>query len=126
MKIVWIAFGCASLAACASSETTSEAAAGNVVTGAAAFASAETVALASEARQVEIESFGDVAVCRRYVATGTRIAGERCEPKNKTAADRFEEDQSRRDFDSMRRQQLYQEQARQNALAEALRRRTNP
>jgi hypothetical protein len=74
------------------------------------------------AREVSIESFAGVATCRRYVATGTRIAGKRCASDGPTEMDRIEHEQVRRDLEAMRRQQVYQEQARQQA--EALRRRT--
>jgi hypothetical protein len=68
--------------------------------------------------EVKIESFADVANCRRYVPTGTRIAGERCEsPGDDTAAEAAEYEIMRRDVESMRSQQVYREQARQAAEA---------
>jgi hypothetical protein len=68
--------------------------------------------------EVEIESFVGVAKCRRYVATGTRIAGERCESDgDDTTAEAAEYELMRRDVEAMRSQQVYRDQARQAAEA---------
>lgn len=84
----------------------------------------DTATAATSVDQVAIESFADVATCRRYVATGTRIAGKRCASNEETPADRLEYEQTRRDVEAMRTQQIYQEQARQRAIEEEMRRRT--
>jgi hypothetical protein len=77
-------------------------------------------------REVSVESFANVAECRRYVPTGSRIAVERCTPKNDgdSAAARAEQELLRQDVESMRRQQMYQEQIQRQA--EALRRAGDP
>lgn len=64
-------------------------------------------------------------VCRRVVPTGSRIAEKRCETPNResTAANEANRMVLRRDFEAMRDQQMMREQARQAAMAEALRRR---
>jgi hypothetical protein len=68
--------------------------------------------------EVAIESFAGVADCRRYVATGTRIAGKRCETDgDDTAAEAAEYELMRRDVEAMRSQQIYRDQARQAAEA---------
>ena len=79
-----------------------------------------------QVREVAIESFGNLPVCRRHVPTGSRIATERCTAPQQelSAQQRADRDIMRRDIDSMRTQQMMQEQARQAAMAEALRRRS--
>jgi hypothetical protein len=64
-------------------------------------------------------------VCKRYVPTGSRIATQRCEtPQDETsAAQRAEHETIRRDLAEMRAVQALRDQARAQALAEALRRR---
>jgi hypothetical protein len=118
MKIGWIATACLALAACASSPSNSD-----LTQSEAGSAAPASEADLTNVREVSLDSFADLAMCRRYVATGTRIAVERCEPNRQSAADRVEYEQTRQDVESMRRQQMYQEQARQQAIAEAARRR---
>jgi hypothetical protein len=74
------------------------------------------------ATEVAIESFANVAECRRYVATGTRIAVERCAPKGedaKSAAAAAEHEMVLQDVEAMRRQQIYVEHARCSSVASA-------
>jgi len=77
------------------------------------------------ARIVTIDPNARPPVCRRVVPTGSRIAERRCEtPKREpTAADEADRTVLRRDIEAMRDQQMMREQARQAAMAEALRRR---
>lgn len=130
MKNHWIAAACFALTACATTpqatvpDLTQAQPTTDVAT--AAVTEAEAATAIANVREVSMASFADLATCRRYVATGTRIAGERCESNVQTAADRIEYEQTRQDVDSMRQQQMYQEQARQQALADALRRRSGP
>jgi hypothetical protein len=72
--------------------------------------------LAANATQVAISSFEGVAVCRKERPTGSRIAIERCRAPS-TPADELERKIERQDFESMRQQQIYREQARQAAEA---------
>jgi hypothetical protein len=77
-------------------------------------------------REVKIDPNEKLPVCRRYVPTGSRIATERCEtpePKSATAAQRANHDVLRREVEEMRSLQSMREQARSQAIAEALRRR---
>ena len=76
-------------------------------------------------RVVTIDPNARPPVCRRVVPTGSRIAEQRCEtPKRgSTAADEANRTVLRRDIEALRDQQLMREQARQAAMAEALRRR---
>ena len=130
MKIHWIAAACFALSACATSpqptvpDLTQTRPATDPAVATAAVAEAEVAAATASVREVSITSFEDLATCRRYVATGSRIAGERCVSNVQTEAARIEHDQTRRDVDSMRQQQMYQDQARQQALTEAMRRRS--
>lgn len=65
-------------------------------------------------------------VCKRVVPTGSRIAEQRCEsPADRatTTADDANRAILRRDIEAMRDQQMLREQARQAAMAEAMRRR---
>ena len=74
--------------------------------------------------EVEIESFVGVAKCRRYLPTGTRIAGERCESDgdDSTAeAAEYEAHAARRRGDALA--EVDRDQARQAAEA-AMRRGT--
>jgi hypothetical protein len=75
--------------------------------------------------EVAIEAFARLPVCRRHVPTGTRIAGERCTSNDATTAAlrKNEQDLTRQDVEMLRQRQMIQEQARQTARAEALRRR---
>ena len=70
--------------------------------------------------QVTIESYARLPVCRRHVPTGSRIATERCTTPD--AAD-SQHAAARQQLDSLRQQQMIEDQARQQARAEALRRR---
>lgn len=82
-------------------------------------------AASGEPREVTIESFANVAECGRHVATGTRIAVKRCEARSgrgNSATEPARYELLRQDLESLRRQQMYQEQMRQQAAAEALRR----
>jgi hypothetical protein len=76
-------------------------------------------------RIVTIDPNARAPVCRRVVPTGSRIAERRCETPNResTAAAEANRTILRRDFEAMRDQQMMREQARQAAMAEALRRR---
>jgi hypothetical protein len=76
-------------------------------------------------RVVTIDPTVRPPVCRRVVPTGSRIAEQRCETPNReaTAADEATRTVLRRDFETLRDQQMMREQARQAAMAEALRRR---
>jgi hypothetical protein len=76
-------------------------------------------------RIVTIDPNARPPVCRRVVPTGSRIAEQRCEsPKERTtAADDANREILRRDIESMRDQQMLRDQARQAAMAEAMRRR---
>jgi hypothetical protein len=76
-------------------------------------------------RIVTIDPNARPPVCRRVVPTGSRIAERRCETPNResTAAAEANRTILRRDFEALRDQQMMREQARQAAMAEALRRR---
>jgi hypothetical protein len=76
-------------------------------------------------RIVTIDPNARPPVCRRVVPTGSRIAERRCETPNResTAAAEANRTIQRRDFEALRDQQMMREQARQAAMAEALRRR---
>jgi hypothetical protein len=76
-------------------------------------------------RTVTIDPNARRPVCRRFVPTGSRIAEQRCETPQRepTAADEANRAVLRRDIEAMRDQQMMREQARQAAMAEALRRR---
>ena len=74
--------------------------------------------LAANATQVAISSFESVAVCRKERPTGSRIAIEVCRAPS-TPEDELERKIERQDFESMRQQQIYREQARQTAEAAA-------
>jgi hypothetical protein len=80
---------------------------------------------AREVQVVTIDPNARPPVCRRVVPTGSRIAERRCEsPKERTtAADEANRDILRRDIQALRDQQMARDQARQAAMAEALRRR---
>jgi len=130
MRIPWIA-ACSMLIGCAAQTSGPDLSKNGTAPSPAITADAREVAAAagsdapsaaSSVPTVAIESFADVATCHRYVATGTRIAGRRCEPNEQTRADRIEYEQARQDLEAMRAQQIYQEQARQQARAEAMRR----
>jgi hypothetical protein len=64
-------------------------------------------------------------VCKRFTPTGSRIAEQRCEtPKERsTAQDEANRTVLRRDIEAMREQQRMRDQARDAAMAEAMRRR---
>jgi hypothetical protein len=62
-------------------------------------------------------------VCKRFVPTGSRIAEQRCAAPQTTAQAEADRATQRRDFQAMRDQQMLRDQARQAAMAEALRRR---
>lgn len=66
-------------------------------------------------------------VCRRHIPTGSRIATQRCEmPQDTlTAKEQASRDVMRRDIADMRMQQQMRDQARTQAMAEALRRRAS-
>ncbi len=119
MMLRWIAPVCVALTGCAGTEPRHTAASGDA-------ARAESSATAPDVKQVAMESLEDLGTCRRYVATGTRIGVLRCESKARADDDRVALQQTKQDLDSMRRHQLYQEQARQQAIAEAARRRMAP
>lgn len=76
-------------------------------------------------RTITIDPNAPRPVCRRVVPTGSRIAERRCETPQTTAQAEAERATVRRDFESMRDQQMLREHARQSAMAEALRRRTS-
>jgi hypothetical protein len=90
-----------------------------------ATASAPTETKAPETvRVVTIDPNARPPVCRRVVPTGSRIAEQRCESaKPETTVDAANRAVVRRDIEAMRDQQMLREQARQAAMAEALRRR---
>jgi len=64
-------------------------------------------------------------VCKRHVPTGSRIATQRCEMPKDTLSVREQASREvmRRDVADMRMQQQLRDQARAQAMAEALRRR---
>lgn len=121
MKLILIAAAYLALTACA----TSDLAPGPVGAPAATASDlADSDAAVADVKQVEMSSLEELATCRRHVATGTRIAEKRCETKAERAGDAVAQQQAQQDLESMRRQQLYEEQARRSALAEAARRRS--
>ena len=65
-------------------------------------------------------------VCKRYKPTGSRIAEQRCEMPTDSLSAKEQADREilRRDVEDMRRQQQMRDQARNQAMAEALRRRS--
>lgn len=73
--------------------------------------------------KVAIESFANVPVCRRHVPTGSRIAVERCTSRPSVVAAQRQKDFTRQQIETMREQQIYEEQARQALRAEMMRRR---
>jgi hypothetical protein len=87
--------------------------------------SSETAPTAPD-RVVTIDPNQRPPVCKRFVPTGSRIAEQRCESAERgepTARDQAKREILRRDVEVMREQQMMREQARQAAMAEALRRR---
>ena len=70
--------------------------------------------------QVTIESYARLPVCRRHVPTGSRIATERCTTPGTAEGQHAA---ARQQFDSLRQQQMIEDQVRQQARAEAMRRR---
>jgi hypothetical protein len=114
MKTTWLAACGLALGACATSQTSS------LHPSSAQTAGASAATIQGEVREVAIESYEDVTTCRRYVPTGSRIATRDCSPPS----DPLASEQAREDVESLRRTQMYQEQARQAAMAEALRRRS--
>jgi hypothetical protein len=76
--------------------------------------------------EITIDPNAQTPVCRRYTPTGSRIATEVCEQptaKISAAAEQANRDALRRDIEDMRAQQMVREQARQQAQADAMRRR---
>jgi hypothetical protein len=73
-------------------------------------------------KEVMLDPTAKPPVCRRYVPTGSRIAKKRCASAD-AALGEANRDQLRRDIDEMRMRQAMRDQARAQALAEALRRR---
>ena len=65
-------------------------------------------------------------VCKRYKPTGSRIAEQRCEMPTDSLStkEQASRDILRRDVEDMRRQQQLRDQARNQAMADALRRRS--
>jgi hypothetical protein len=82
-----------------------------------------TASTPSNIRTITIDPTAPQPVCRRVVPTGSRIAERRCETPQTTAQAEANRAVLRRDFEAMRDQQMMREQARQAAMAEALRRR---
>jgi hypothetical protein len=75
---------------------------------------------------VTIDPNAKPPVCRRYVPTGSRIATERCESApldSSAAAQEAHRETIRRDMAELRALQAMRDQARTQAIAEALRRR---
>lgn len=65
-------------------------------------------------------------VCKRHIPTGSRIATERCEMPTDSLSVKQQASREilRRDVEDMRRQQQMRDQARNQAMADALRRRS--
>jgi hypothetical protein len=75
-------------------------------------------------KQVALDPNVPHPVCRRIAPTGSRIKNEVCEtPAPDDKAREAEHHQIRRDMDEMRARQAMREQARTQALAEAMLRR---
>ncbi len=75
-------------------------------------------------RTITIDPTAQRPVCKRVVPTGSRIAERRCETPQTAAQAEANRAVLRQDFEAMRDQQMLREQARQAAMAEALRRRS--
>lgn len=75
-----------------------------------------------DAVEVAIESLPDERECTRRAPTGSRIVVERCVERtaDREAMQASIQSQSQSELDEMRRRQMYQEQARQHAVREAM------
>jgi hypothetical protein len=123
MKIVLIAASCCALGACAAPGSAFDTARPGA-TAYIAVPAAAAAATGGAATQVDMNTLEELDSCRRHVATGTRIATVRCKAKAGSDADSVSQRQAQHDLESMRRQQMYEEQARRSAIAEAARRRS--
>jgi hypothetical protein len=74
-------------------------------------------------KQVALDPNVPYPVCRRIAPTGSRIKNEVCVTPDSEKARTAERDQIRRDMDEMRARQTMRDQARAQALSEAMMRR---